>query len=82
MSNPFDDADGTYLVLLNDEEQYSLWPAFAEVPMGWRTVSGPGPRDAMLDFINEHWVDMRPKSLRDAMNSSHQPPPGTGRRVT
>jgi MbtH protein len=82
MSNPFDNADGTFLVLLNDEEQYSLWPAFAEVPTGWQTVSGPGPRDAMLDFINENWLDMRPKSLRDAMNSSDQPPTGTGRRVT
>jgi MbtH protein len=69
MNNPFDNADGTFLVLVNDEEQFSLWPAFADVPDGWRTVSGPGPRDAMLDFIEKNWRDMQPKSLRDAMNS-------------
>jgi MbtH protein len=68
MTNPFDNAEGTFLVLCNDEEQFSLWPAFADVPAGWRTVRGPGPREAQLDFINESWLDMRPKSLRDAMD--------------
>ena len=82
MSNPFDNADGEYLVLLNGEEQYSLWPAFAEVPAGWRTVSGPGPRDAMLDFINENWLDMRPRSLSDAMSSCTNHPIGAERRPT
>jgi MbtH protein len=69
MSNPFEDPDTTYLVLLNDEEQYSLWPAFAEVPAGWRAQHGPGLRQEMMDYINERWVDMRPKSLRDAMEA-------------
>lgn len=69
MSDPFDDPDGTYLVLRNDEEQYSCWPEFADVPPGWRVVHGPGNRDEMLAHIEENWVDMRPKSLRDAMNS-------------
>ena len=44
MTNPFEDPDGTYLVLINDESQYSLWPAFIEVPAGWR-VGGPSSRD-------------------------------------
>jgi len=74
VTNPFDDPDGTFLVLCNDEDQYSLWPAFADVPAGWRTVSGPGPRDALMSFIDETWLDMRPKSLRDAMDPvQHQP---------
>lgn len=67
MSNPFENPDGEYLVLRNDELQHSLWPAFAAVPAGWHVVSGPGPRDAMTAYVDEHWPDMRPKSLRDAM---------------
>ncbi|MFD6325638.1 MbtH family protein [Streptomyces sp. NPDC058442] len=70
MSNPFDDADATYLVLANDESQHSLWPVFAEVPAGWTTVHGPDGRQACLDFINENWTDMRPKSLVEAMDQA------------
>jgi MbtH protein len=69
VSNPFDNPDGEFFVLRNDEEQYSLWPAFVDVPSGWHVVSGPGARDAMVRYIDEEWVDMRPKSLRDAMNA-------------
>ncbi|MEV5008948.1 MbtH family protein [Streptomyces sp. NPDC093064] len=70
MSNPFDDADATYLVLVNDEGQHSLWPNFAEVPAGWTTAHGPDGRQACLDHINENWTDMRPKSLVDAMDQA------------
>jgi len=68
-TNPFDDPDGTYLVLINDEAQYSLWPAFAEVPAGWRVVHSEDTRQTCLDYIETHWTDMRPQSLIDAMNS-------------
>jgi MbtH protein len=67
MANPFEDADGTYLVLVNDENQHSLWPAFAEVPAGWTTVHGPGTRQACLDHVEANWTDMRPASLVRAM---------------
>ncbi|MFE2636060.1 MbtH family protein [Streptomyces scopuliridis] len=70
MSNPFEDADATYLVLVNDEGQHSLWPSFAEIPAGWTTVHGPDARQACLDHINENWTDMRPKSLIDAMDAA------------
>ncbi|MFF4794828.1 MbtH family protein [Streptomyces sp. NPDC001276] len=70
MSNPFDDADATYLVLVNDEGQHSLWPNFAEVPAGWTAAHGPDGRQACLDHINENWTDMRPKSLVDAMDQA------------
>ncbi|NUH38741.1 MbtH family protein [Streptomyces samsunensis] len=70
MSNPFDDADARYLVLVNGEGQYSLWPVFAEVPAGWTAVHGPDGRQACLDHINENWTDMRPKSLVEAMDSA------------
>lgn len=66
MSNPFDDADGRFLVLRNDEGQYSLWPAFADVPAGWRSVYGEADRPSCLAYVEEHWTDMRPQSLIDA----------------
>ena len=67
-TNPFEDEDGEYIVLVNHEEQYSLWPSFREVPAGWQAV-GPatGKRQDCLDWIEEVWTDMRPKSLVDAM---------------
>jgi MbtH protein len=67
MTNPFEDRDGTYLVLVNHEGQHSLWPGFAEVPAGWQVVSGPGSRDACLEYVNENWTDLRPKSLVEAL---------------
>ncbi|OON72764.1 MbtH family protein [Streptomyces tsukubensis] len=67
MSNPFEDPEGTYVVLVNDECQYSLWPAFVAVPDGWHTVFGETDRDAALKYVNDNWKDMRPKSLIEAM---------------
>lgn len=67
MTNPFEDENGSYFVLINDEGQYSLWPSFAEVPDGWSVVHEEAGRQACLDYINEHWTDMRPKSLIEAM---------------
>jgi uncharacterized protein YbdZ (MbtH family) len=67
MTNPFDDQDGPFYVLVNDEEQHSLWPSFAKVPPGWRIVHGPEPRDACVSYVEKHWTDLRPKSLRERM---------------
>ena len=67
MANPFEDADGTYLVLVNEENQHSLWPAFAEVPDGWTVAHGPDARQACLDHVEANWTDMRPASLARAM---------------
>jgi cyclopropane-fatty-acyl-phospholipid synthase len=67
MSNPFDDPAGSFMVLVNHEEQYSLWPAFAAVPEGWTVALRDTTRDACMTFITETWHDLRPKSLRDAM---------------
>lgn len=66
-TNPFDDEDGRFYVLVNDEDQHSLWPAFAEVPAGWRTAFGPAGRTESLAYVEENWTDMRPRSLREAM---------------
>ena len=69
MANPFEDPDGAYLALINDERQYSLWPTFIDVPAGWSIAHPSDTRQACLDFIEEHWTDMRPQSLIDAMNA-------------
>ena len=70
MSNPFDNPDGRYVVLVNDEGQHSLWPSFAEVPEGWTVAHGEDDRQACLDYVEEHWTDMRPKSLATAMDNA------------
>lgn len=69
-SNPFDAEDAAFFALVNDEEQYSLWPVFQPVPEGWTIAFGGAegaPRQAVLDWIDETWTDMRPKSLRAHM---------------
>jgi len=66
MENPFDNPEGIFSVLVNDEGQYSLWPVFAETPAGWRAELSERSRAECLTYINEHWTDMRPRSLREA----------------
>ncbi|WP_329563911.1 MbtH family protein [Kitasatospora sp. NBC_01266] len=56
-----------HLVVLNDEEQYSIWRADRELPAGWRQEGTRGPRQACLDHIDRVWTDMRPLSLRRQM---------------
>jgi len=63
VANPFEDENGTYVVLINDERQYSLWPAFIEVPPGWTIQFNKNSRQNCLDYINTYWTDMRPASL-------------------
>ncbi len=63
----FDNEDGVFKVLINHEEQYSLWPAYKTVPGGWTDVGIEGNKALCLDYINQHWTDMRPLSLRKAM---------------
>ncbi|MEV1091057.1 MbtH family protein [Streptomyces microflavus] len=67
MTNPFEDENGTYLVLVNHEGQHSLWPSFAEVPVGWTVVHPEDTRQACLDYVEENWTDLRPKSLTETM---------------
>jgi MbtH protein len=75
VTNPFEDPDASYFVLINDEGQHSLWPIFADVPDGWRVIFGEAGRQECLDFIEESWTDMRPNSLIRAMegNGSAEP---------
>lgn len=56
-----------YLVVVNDEEQYSIWLADRELPAGWRAEGKSGTKDECLAHIAEVWTDMRPRSLRERM---------------
>jgi MbtH protein len=61
--------DRTYKVVVNHEEQYSIWFADREPPAGWREVGKEGPKAECLEYINEVWTDMRPLSLRKQMEA-------------
>jgi MbtH protein len=59
-----------YTVVVNHEEQYSLWPATRELPLGWQEVGKQGLKAECLAYIKDVWTDMRPLSLRQKMASS------------
>jgi MbtH protein len=66
-----DDEDKTiYRVVLNHEEQYSIWPAHRENPLGWRDAGKTGTKSECLAYVKEVWTDMRPLSLRQAMEAT------------
>lgn len=57
-----------YKVVINDEEQYSIWISDREIPKGWKNAGVQGPKQFCLDHIDRVWTDMRPLSLRKAMD--------------
>lgn len=59
----------SYRVVMNHEEQYSIWPEWKEIPAGWRDVGIVGKKQMCLDHIEKVWTDMRPLSLRQRMDS-------------
>jgi len=56
-----------YKVVVNHEEQYSIWPENREIPKGWTDVGTSGPKKECLEYIEKVWTDMRPLSLRKRM---------------
>lgn len=66
------DKDDTtiYKVVVNHEEQYSIWPSERESPLGWKDVGKNGLKQECLDYIKEVWTDMRPLSLRKQMQET------------
>lgn len=70
MENPFDDESAKFLVLINDERQYSLWPASLDLPAGWKIARDEDTRSNCLEFVTAAWTDMRPASLVTAMAES------------
>ncbi|KOX08885.1 MbtH family NRPS accessory protein [Nocardiopsis sp. NRRL B-16309] len=63
-------------VLVNDEEQYSLWPSYLDVPAGWEDTGVSGSREDCLAYVKEVWTDMRPRSLREQMAGAAGRPSG------
>jgi MbtH protein len=63
-------SEETYLVVVNDEEQYSIWREDKSVPAGWRAIGKRGPKAECLQHIEAVWTDMRPLSLRKRMADS------------
>jgi len=66
MTNPFENEEAEYLVLMNDEGQCSLWSSSCEIPAGWTEVGPRGKRQGCLDWVEANWTDMRPRSLAAA----------------
>lgn len=65
----WDSPDTRFLVVVNDEEQYSIWPDYKALPAGWRSVDKQGSKEECLAYIESVWTDMRPLSLRQAMQA-------------
>lgn len=65
MADPFEEKDANHTVLRDDEDQHSLWPAFAPAPEGWTVPPGPGHRDECMAHVREQWADLRPRSVTD-----------------
>lgn len=59
-----------YRVIVNHEEQYSIWPADRENPLGWKDAGKTGPKQDCLDYIKQVWTDMRPLSLRRQVDTA------------
>ncbi len=71
-----DDDDRSYVVVVNHEEQYSIWPEARDLPDGWRGVGVSGDKATCLAHIDEVWTDMRPLSLRQHMDQVAGAPTG------
>ncbi len=76
MSN-WNDPDGVdktiYKVVVNHEEQYTIWPAYKENALGWNDAGFRGTKEECLNYIKEVWTDMRPLSLRKKMDEMQKP---------
>ena len=74
-NDPDSEDNRIYKVVVNHEEQYSIWPEYKENPLGWRDVGKVGPKAECLAYIKEVWTDMRPLSLRKKMEELAKNPP-------
>ncbi|MEZ6088049.1 MAG: MbtH family protein [Pirellulaceae bacterium] len=70
MSADDSDSNATYKVVVNHEEQYSIWPESKQNPLGWNDAGCSGTKDECLSYIEKVWTDMRPLSLRRAMEDA------------
>ncbi len=71
------DNDTVFDVVINDEEQYSIWPTYRAIPAGWRAVGKRGSKAECLAHVDEVWTDMRPLSLRRALEQQQSAKPAS-----
>ncbi|MEG8184661.1 MbtH family NRPS accessory protein [Nocardia terpenica] len=69
-TNPSAYVDFNFYVLVNEEEQHSFWPSFAEIPAGWQAVFGQDSYEACINYVAQNWADMRSKDPADTMGPS------------
>lgn len=81
MTSVFDRDDIIFQVVVNHEEQYSIWPDYKEIPKGWRKAGKSGYKKECLEYVEEVWTDMRPLSLRTAMAAQEQAQPDGAQKV-
>lgn len=62
VSNVFDNDSLEFIVLINSQQQHSLWPFFKTIPQGWESTFGPSSRDSCLSYVETHWTDIRPQN--------------------
>jgi MbtH protein len=75
MSREEREDDAIYMAVINHEEQYSIWPADRELPLGWNAAGKQGTKAECLAYIEQVWTDMRPPSLRQKMADMEDAPP-------
>ena len=68
--NQEDNENVTYRVVVNHEEQCSIWPTHQSITLGWQDTGKSGPKEECLAYVKEVWTDMRPLSLRKAMEAA------------
>ncbi len=69
----FDREDTIFDVVMNHEQQYSIWPSYKAIPLGWSKVGVSGDKKTCLEHIDKVWTDMRPLSLRKSMEEAASP---------
>jgi MbtH protein len=72
-----DEEGREFMVVVNQELQYSIWPKARSIPLGWRAVEVSGRKDECLRYIDEVWTDLRPLSLREQMDAGSTKPGNT-----
>ena len=70
MTKPMQDSEKLHTVVINHEDQYSIWPKQKTLPEGWSSAGVEGSKQHCLDYIEKHWTDMRPLSLRKALQGA------------
>lgn len=70
MRSDDDDSFRTYIVLINEEEQYSLWPSHKSIPEGWRSVGVTGSKAECVEYVDKVWTDITPLSVRKRLAQS------------